>query len=278
MAGRVPDGVEAPFLEEEAALTRGNLERQEARFMELLDDLVAKAEQHNATIRVIGSLAFRKKCPDYTHIEYEAERYLTDIDFVAYSKDVAGVQDMFTEIGWRENMNVLRLFGDKRRIFYHPDISLHSDVFLDKLRFCHEIDFRGRLELDSPTVPVVDLLLEKLQIVEINRKDLIDVMALLCQHEIGEDPGATDSIDGSRVAQLCGRDWGWWRTATMNIRRSRDFAAGFLSGEEAQRVEGRLKTLSDMIAAAPKSTGWKLRSLVGDRMRWYREVEEVDRD
>jgi len=278
MVERVPEGAHAPFLEVGAPLTRENLEEQESRFMGLLDDLVARAERHQATIRVIGSLAFRKKCPDYKHLEYDAGRYLTDIDFVAYSGDIAGVQDMFTEIGWEENMNVLRLFGDKRRIFYHPDLPLHSDVFLDKLRFCHEIDFRGRLELDRPTIPLVDLLLEKLQIVEINRKDLVDVMVLLCQYGIGESADALDAIDGSRVATITSRDWGWWRTATMNIGKARDFASGFLSGEEGERVGRALDTLSALIDHRPKSVGWKLRSLIGDRMRWYREVEEVERD
>jgi hypothetical protein len=278
MPGGVSQRGEIPFLEPCAPLTRENLEAQEARFMELLDDLVVKADRHGAVIRVIGSLAFRKRCPDYKHIEYDSGRYLTDVDFVANSAHVAGVQDMFAEIGWEENMNVLRLFGDKRRIFHHPDLPLHSDVFLDKLRFCHEIDFRGRLELDSPTIPLVDLLLEKLQIVEINRKDLIDVMVLLCQYEIGEASDATDSIDGSRLADLCSRDWGWWRTATMNISKSSNFATAFLSGREAAKVEARLRTLSALIEDRPKSTGWKLRSIIGDRVKWYREVEEVQRD
>jgi hypothetical protein len=274
----IPEGVHAPFLTAGQPLTRELLEEQEARFMGLMDELIARAERHQAVIRVIGSLAYRKRCPDYKHIEYDSGRYLTDVDFVTYSRDIAGVQDMFQELGWEENMNVLRLFGDKRRIFYHPDLPLHSDVFIDKLRFCHEIDFRGRLELGTVTIPLVDLLLEKLQIVEINRKDLIDVMVLLCQYEVSETPGAADSIDGRRVADLCGRDWGWWRTATMNIRKSRDFAAGFLSGEEAEKVEGRLKTLSALIMERPKAIGWKLRSMIGDRLRWYREVEEVERD
>jgi hypothetical protein len=278
MVDHVPEGAHAPFLDDGAPLTPKNLEEQESRFMGLLDDLVAGAEGHEAIIRVIGSLAFRKKCPDYKHIEYEAGRYLTDIDFVTYSRDIAGIQDMFTEIGWEENMNVLRLFGDKRRIFYHPELPLHSDVFLDKLRFCHEIDFRGRLELDSPTIPVADLLLEKLQIVEINRKDLVDLMVLLCQYGVAEAGDATDCIDGSRVAGLTSRDWGWWRTATLNIRKAHDFAADFLSGEEAMRVKAGLDALMSLIASKPKSFAWRLRSTVGERMRWYREVEEVERD
>ena len=277
MSGRVPAGAHAPFLKEGEDLTIKSLEDQERQFEALLDEFMTRAAEHRATIRVIGSLAFRMRCPDYKHIEYESGRYLTDIDLITYSRDVAGVQDMFDDMGWKENMNILRLFGDKRRIFYHPELPLHSDVFLDKLRFCHEIDFRGRLELDSPTIPLVDLLLEKLQIVEINRKDLVDIVVLLSQYSVREAPDARDCIDGVRVAALCSRDWGWWRTATMNMDKAGAFAGDFLPDDRAKRVRERLDTLSSMIGTRPKSLRWKLRSIVGDRLRWYREVEEVER-
>jgi hypothetical protein len=277
LGNRIPAGAHAPFLKEGASLTGENLETQETKFRALLDQMMGRAAEHHATIRVIGSLAFRIRCPDYKHIEYENGRFLTDIDLIAYSRDIAGVQDMFEEMGWEENMNILRLFGDKRRIFYHPDLPLHSDVFLDKLRFCHEIDFRGRLELDSPTIPLVDLLLEKLQIVEINRKDLVDIAVLLSQYPVGETPDAADSIDGLRIACLCGRDWGWWRTATMNITKARAFAGDFLPDDGAKAVKERLDTLSSLIENRPRSLRWKIRSIIGERARWYREVEEVER-
>jgi hypothetical protein len=276
-SGEVAAGAHAPFLKEGASLTRENLEEQEARFEALLNEFMDRAAKHHATIRVIGSLAFRMRCPDYKHIEYENGRYLTDIDLITYSGDIAGVQDMFEEMGWQENMNILRLFGDKRRIFYHPRLPLHSDVFLDKLRFCHEIDFRGRLELDSLTIPLVDLLLEKLQIVEINRKDLVDIMVLLSQYDISETPDTADGIDGLRIARLCGRDWGWWRTATMNIAKARAFAGDFLTDDGAKMVRDRLDSLSSQIEDRPKSLRWKFRSIIGERAKWYREVEEVER-
>jgi hypothetical protein len=274
---RVPRGAHAPFLEEGAALTKEVLEEQERRFEALLDEFMSRAVRHRATIRVIGSIAFRKRCPDYKHIEYENGRYLTDIDLITYSSDIGGVQDMFEEMGWEENMNILRLFGDKRRIFYHPELPLHSDVFLNKLRFCHEIDFRGRLELDSPTIPLVDLLLEKLQIVEINRKDLVDIMVLLSQYPVGQAPDSRSCIDGSRVAAICSRDWGWWRTATINLDKAAGFAEDYLPREGAALVRRRLQDLVSMIASRPKTVLWKLRSIVGERVRWYREVEEVER-
>jgi hypothetical protein len=263
-----------PFVPEGAELTGEVLAEQERRFMGLLEELTAAAEKHGAVMRVIGSLAFRIKCPDYRRVFYANRRYLTDVDFVAYSKQVDRVQDAFWELGWEENQTVLRLFGDKRRIFYHPQEPVHSDVFLDKLRFCHEIDFRGRLELDSPTITPADLLLEKLQIVEINEKDLVDVLVLLSQHEVTDGAGA---VDGSRLAKLCARDWGWWRTATMNLEKLKNFSEEYLEPGERPRVRQRLDRLRELIDGRPKGPGWRMRSLIGDRLRWYDEVEEVER-
>ena len=267
-----------PFIPQGAELTPDVLEEQERRLSEILDELIAKAEEHGATIRVLGALAFRIKCPDYKWMEYENERVLTDIDFVAYMKEIDRVQDTFFDLGWEENQNVLRLFGDKRRIFYHPTEPVHTDIFIDKLRFCHEIDFRGRLELDSPTITLADLLLEKLQIVEINRKDLIDVMMLLRQHEVSESEGDNSSVDGAYIARLMGSDWGFWRTSTMNIAKVESFADDYLGVDEAAPVKKQLAVLSRLIDDQPKSMAWKLRSKIGDRVTWYREVEEVERD
>jgi len=267
-----------PFIPEGAELTPDVLEEQERRLKEILDELVAKADEHGATIRVLGALAFRIKCPDYKWMEYENERVLTDIDFVATMKEIDRVQDTFFDLGWEENQNVLRLFGDKRRIFYHPTEPVHTDIFIDKLRFCHEIDFRGRLELDRPTITLADLLLEKLQIVEINRKDLIDVMMLLRQHDVSETEGDNERIDGAYIARLLGSDWGFWRTATMNIGKVDGLADEYLGLDEAPPVRKRLAVLSRLIDDRPKSMGWRIRSKVGDRVTWYREVEEVERD
>lgn len=278
MPQRLPDDAHAPFMEPGDLLTAQKLAGQERKFLDLLAELMERAEEFGVTMRTIGSIAFRIRCPDFKKLEYENGRYLTDIDFIAYSGQIAGVQDMFDELGWEENMTVLRLFGDKRRIFYHPELPIHSDVFLDKLRFCHEIDFRGRLELDSPTITLVDLLLEKLQIVEINKKDLVDIMVLLSQYGVSDEEGATDSVNGARVARLCCRDWGWWRTATMNLDKTRDFAAEYLAEEHASTVRRRVDRLREMIGGHRKGLRWKLRSIVGDRLRWYREVEEVERD
>jgi len=273
----VTSGLEIPCIPSGTELTPEVLAEQEARFIKVLDQLLPRAHEQGVTMRLIGSLAFRIQCPDTKYMEYDNQRYLTDIDFVAYGKQIDKVQDLFFELGWTENQNVLRLFGHQRRIFYHPSEPIHSDVFIDKLRFCHDIDFRGRLEIDSRTISLVDLLLEKLQIVEINRKDLIDIMVLLSQHPISTSGERKGRIDGTYLARLCGRDWGWWRTASMNIEKTAHFAGEYLQAEDADRVRLKLDQLAELIERQPRSLKWRLRSLIGERMKWYGEVEEVDR-
>jgi len=266
-----------PLIDEGAELTRDVLVAQEERFVELLHQIMDEAQKHGATIRVIGSLAFRLQCPDFKHVEYDNKRYLTDVDFIAYSREIDKVQDTFFALGWEENQNVLRLFGDKRRIFYHPSEPVHSDIFIDKLRFCHEIDFRGRLEIEDVTISLIDLLLEKLQIVEINSKDIVDMMMLLRQHEVSEEGSGPHLIDGAYLARLCSRDWGLWRTSTLNLRNARGRANEYLEPDDAHVVLRRIKILERLIDDAPKRVMWKARALVGERVKWYREVEEVQR-
>ncbi|MBS3767779.1 MAG: hypothetical protein KGY75_06645 [Candidatus Cloacimonetes bacterium] len=267
-----------PFIPEDTELTSDVLKAQEESFKKLLDKIMKKADEYNVTIRVIGSLAFRIQCPDYKYIEYENKRYLTDIDFIAYSKEIVEVDDMFRDMGWEENMNVLRLFGDKRRIFYHPNKNIHSDVFIDKLRFCHDINFKNRLEIAYPTISLVDLLLEKLQIVKINKKDLVDIMVLLSQYQVSDDGSSKDVINGKYVAKLCSKDWGWWKTATTNIEKAKSFTKDYLDSKDKKKVSYRLDTLSHLIGKKKKTLLWKLRSLFGEKISWYREVEEVERD
>ena len=71
-----------------------------------------------------------------------------------------------------------------RYYFEHPETGLGVDVFMNELYFCHRIPFDGRLDLDRPTISTADLLLEKMQIVELNLKDITDTMVLMLEHPI----------------------------------------------------------------------------------------------
>ena len=71
-----------------------------------------------------------------------------------------------------------------RHAYLHRQTGLNVDVFADELYFCHRIPFKDRLDLDSPTICTTDLLLEKMQIVEINLKDFKDTIVLMLEHPL----------------------------------------------------------------------------------------------
>jgi hypothetical protein len=123
---------------------------------------------------------------------------------------------------------------------------------------CHELRLSGRLELDYPTLTASDLLLTKLQVVELNAKDEQDAVVLLQEHELGN--GSGDHIDLRYVTGLVSSNWGLWRTITGTLR---DIA------RSNPTVRASADALLDACMAVPKSRTFRLRARVGDRVQWY---------
>jgi hypothetical protein len=140
---------------------------------------------------------------------------------------------------------------------------------------CHQIPFADRLRQGEPTVPLAELLLTKLQIVQLNEKDVRDTVLLFHGHEVADHD--EDAVNAERIGQLCGEDWGLWRTITGNLTRCEEMLAEYRLPEgERARVADRLRSVLRRIEEAPKSRGWKLRAKIGERKRWYELPEEVD--
>jgi hypothetical protein len=147
------------------------------------------------------------------------------------------------------------------------------DIFVDKFHMCHELDLRSRLDIDPDTLPPADLLLTKLQIVEINRKDLTDAIGLLYQHEPANERGA-DAIDLGRLVEVTSGDWGWYTTFGDNLARLPELAQEILDEVSAAHIASRVAAIQEAIEAAPKSLKWRARAKVGRRMAWYELPEE----
>lgn len=240
-------------------------------------DALEQDENRHILMRLIGALAFRTHCPHYGYIQDKLGRKFTDFDFISYPRFTRDVRRVLTELGYEEDKQVTQLFGDRRMVFHDPAFGRHIDVFYNVLDFCHPISFVGRLEKEHVTVPLAELLLEKMQIVQINEKDLIDSIMLLREHPIGESDNETINV-GVIVGILSG-DWGFWRTFTGNLKLLDDKLAAYTGLQEEDRsvVHGRIHELLERIEAAPKSLRWKARAQVGERVKWYKEVEELER-
>lgn len=237
--------------------------------------IIETGNQAGVLLRLLGSLAFHYHCPQMGFLQAELGRAYTDIDLAAYSSQVKEIKALMTGLGYTENREVFIVSEGNRAIFDNAQNHLHVDVFYEKLDFCHVIKWQGRLEVDSPTIPLAELLLEKMQIVKINEKDIIDTMMLLLEHPLGDSDKETINI--GLIARLCAADWGLWRTTTMNLDKVKKLAPGYtqlgadLKTKCVQQVDAALAR----IEAEPKPMAWRMRARVGDRVQWYKDVDEV---
>ncbi len=245
------------------------------KFENELKRLLKASDDAGIILRVIGSLAFQLHCPKFGYLQAAMGRAYTDIDFAAYARQSKQIQTFMAGMGYRDNQEVFIVSEGGRAIFDRPETGLHVDVFYEKLDFCHVIHWEGRLEADKPSIPLAEMLLEKMQIVQINEKDIIDTIMLLLEHPLGDSDQETINI--GRVAKLCGSDWGLWRTTTMNLDKVARLAVGYpqLDEDLKAQVVAQVKKAMEYIDAEPKSMAWRIRSRVGDRVKWYKEVDEV---
>jgi hypothetical protein len=239
-----------------------------------VERILEAATRAGLTLRLAGSLAVLKRCPRFGFLA-SRDRIYRDIDLAGYANQARGVQAQMGRLGYIENREVFVVAEGSRAIFEHAWNGLHVDVFYDKFDFCHVIPLDGRLEADSPTVPLAELLLGKMQIVKINRKDIIDSIVLLLEHPLGEVDQETVNV--GRIARLCAADWGLWRTATMNFDKIRQAAEAYsqFDGRQKAQILAQLDALQSRIGVERKSIAWRLRGMVGDKIKWYKDVEEV---
>ncbi len=235
--------------------------------------IIDAAREQKVYLRVIGGLAFKIRCPSATH-RARARKY-GDLDLVGYKKQRVEIGKVLEGLGFVPNRRFNALQGHRRLLYVHPDETFDIDVFLDTFPMCHELNFVGRLEQDVYTVPLPDLLLSKLQVVQLNEKDVLDVLALLQDYEVTE--GNDGEVLNTRfIARLCGKDWGWYKTVTINIDKVLSMVADYMeSGEARNTVTNRLQRLKEVIASCPKSLKWRLRAIIGERSRWYELPEDM---
>jgi hypothetical protein len=248
---------------------------------ELALEIIAAADKKGIHLRLLGAMAFRVHCPTHQGLQVSMHRVLTDLDFAAYYKQEKAIDKFFVrDLGFESQSASLTpglMIG--RKIYEDAaDLRPHIDVFFDKLDMCHVVSWeKGRLEIDKLTLSLADLMLEKLQIVHINEKDIIDLIMLLREHEIGGTDSET--INGRYIATIMGKDWGFYYTSTTNLNKVRALLDEYevLSTSDREIISGRIAELLDMIEKEPKSVGWKLRAKVGTKKQWFNDVEEVER-
>ena len=217
--------------------------------LEFVDEalkLVRDAEAEGIRLRILGSIAYRLQCPNNLHLFQDTKRVLTDVDFGAEKKQNRAIREFLVERGYVPDEGIYMASEGSRHAYLHKDTGLNVDVFADELYFCHRIPFKGRLDHDSPTICTTDLLLEKMQIVEINLKDFKDTVVLMLEHPLSHEELGPKSIDTDYIVDIMRQDWGFYYTFTTNLKRVPNYLGEFSSlGEEGRRIiRGRIRRAS----------------------------------
>lgn len=247
----------------------------QADIVDEMNRLMDAAQAQKLHLRLIGGLAIKVHSPSASH--RALQRSYPDIDLVVPKHDKRKLDGFFDGMGYLPEKNFNLLNGDRRQIFYDAETGRRIDIFVGDFEMCHKLPMRDRLDAHPMTVPLAELFLSKIQIVELNRKDALDIISLLLDNEVGyTDVG----INIDRIARLCIKDWGLYKTLTITLSKVEAVLVDDNPGldlEQLQRILGRIDTIRRVLDRARKPFLWKVRDKVGTRLRWYTEVEEVNR-
>ena len=241
--------------------------------------LTAAAARAGVPLKLFGGMAVWLTCPSVRDRPFA--RPYADMDFAITASASKKARSFLEAEGYVGDQFFNRLHGATRLYYSSPDGGWSIDVIVDQLVMSHRLDLRTRLAGPGPTVPLADLLLTKLQVWEITRKDLGDALCLLADHPLVED-GAKGAVDGSveaigldRIRRVLSADWGFCHTVERNLGKVLDLAAEQPLSDAPFNAPAQVERLRQVIDEAPKSVGWRARSRVGERVRWYETPEEV---
>ncbi|HET7507553.1 MAG TPA: nucleotidyltransferase family protein [Solirubrobacterales bacterium] len=232
--------------------------------------IVEAANEQGLPLRALGGVAVAISCPSARRPPLARE--YADIDLATAASARDETVELLESLGYAGDKEFNTLHGHRRLYFWDERSRRQIDVFVDEANLCHRVELRRRLEVVPLTLSLADLTVLKLQVVETNEKDYLDICALFADHDLSPDDSG---INSTYIADLTAADWGLWRTLGMVGERSEQFALGLPGFEAGELVAERLRRLLEEMEAAPKSRGWKLRARIGERKRWYELPEEV---
>jgi hypothetical protein len=220
---------------------------------------------------LLGGVGVALRCPS-AQSGGPLARVYSDIDLATTRRASLALATTLHELGYLGEERFNALHGHSRMMFTGRS-GAHVDVFVDRFAMCHQLELTSRLAVHESTLSLADLLLTKLQVAELNEKDVTDGAALLLDHPLSEDESG---INVAYVKAVLCRDWGWWRTVSDNLRELPGHLGERLAAASVSRVVERVSQLLAAVDDAPKSLRWKTRAKLGDRIPW-RDLPEESR-
>ncbi|MEI8131401.1 MAG: hypothetical protein WCG34_03135 [Leptolinea sp.] len=238
--------------------------------------LLSTAGQQQITLRLFGGMAVHLRCPA-TNLP-GLKRSYGDLDYITDWASLSNLEHFFKIAGYQPDRTLNTLYGDRRQLYFDEINHRQVDILVDTFEMCHTIPLGKRLKVDEFTLPLSELLLTKAQIVEMNRKDVLDMCAMLVDHASASEDG--ELINLPVIQALCSDDWGLFTTVTENLTMVYQMVKNAeikLSDEISFILLTRLSEMNQALVSCPKTAGWKMRALIGKRMSWFEEVEEIRR-
>lgn len=241
----------------------------------LVQEIFDDSQKIGFSVRLTGGVAIRSHCERYDYLFENFNRKYEDIDFVCLNKEEENVKQYFINKNYALNQEVYIYSEGGRLIFENNKTKSKIEVFIDELDFCHLINLRKRFLIDYPTISLTDLLLSKMQIIDISERDFIDITILIIEHNIclSEE---SEKINANYIAKLLSNDWGFYYTFETNIKKVTEFVKNsILPNNIKLDVNNKLEHLKLIISNEEKTITWKMRSVVGSKVKWYKEVSTI---
>jgi len=229
------------------------------------ENILRSAAERNVILRLLGGVGVWFVAPSASKVGYA--RTYNDIDLIGLRKQSHKIEELFSDMGYKPREMFNKLQGDTRLMFTNGQNGRRIDIFLDKFAMCHEFNLKDRLELSEKSLPPADLLLTKLQVVEVTKKDILDAVALLVDLPISDKPS---EIEKKRILYYTSADWGIYKTIKINLEKIKAILPELaLPGNESSSILERIDELDKAIEGSPKTFGWKMRAKVGEKVKWY---------
>ncbi len=240
-------------------------------FLEAAKRIIVDGEREGVPLRLLGGLAFKAMCASARGPQFA--RSNKDIDLYGLRHDSKTIMKIMETLGYKPREVFNRLSMGKRLIYYDLGNKRRVDIFLDEFEMCHKFNFKDRISMNELTLSMTDLIMTKLQVVEMTEKEYKDLMAAFWDFDVTNDEG---EINAGRIADVCSRDWGIYRTFTRSLELLKE-AARSLNDANSGVIVARVDKLVRVIEQRPKTLAWKLRAALGEKARWY-ELPEPDAD
>lgn len=235
--------------------------------------VLAAMDERGLKVRILGGVGIAIALGDRINPAFARE--FGDIDLITTKRDGSAVEKTIEGLGWDPARQFNAINGARRFLFEDPTSGRKIDVFVGRFEMCHQLPLTDRLKVRSETLSPADLLLTKMQIVELNAKDRGDCYALLLGFP-AVDHDDPEVLDIGRISRLTAADWGLHHTFELNIARLREgLAEAGLSDSERSTVNEALDSIQSAMELESKSRAWKMRARIGERKRWYEEPAEI---